>query len=71
MAQFRVVVVGHDVYVVGLGLFDVGALHDGNQVCAVLERNQKRLLDYESTSGLLIPTVALLAGNSPAEKLLQ
>lgn len=42
VAQFRVVVVGHDVDVVGLRLFDVSStLHDGHQVCAVLEGNHR------------------------------
>lgn len=41
VAQLRVVVVGHDVYVVGLRLFDVGALHNGNQVRAVLMGNHR------------------------------
>lgn len=50
MAQLRVVVVGHDVHVVGLRLFDVGTLHDGNQVGAVLRGNQR-----EATVGPGIP----------------
>lgn len=60
VAQLRVVVVGHDVHVVGLRLFDVGTLHDGNQVGAVLRGNHR-----EATVGpgiretVLKPTVAL------------
>lgn len=42
VAQFRVVVVGHDVDVVGLRLFDFGStLHDGKLVCAVLKRSHR------------------------------
>lgn len=41
VAQLRVVVVGHDVHVVGLRLLDVGTLHDGNQVGAVLRGNHR------------------------------
>lgn len=37
VAQFRVVVVGHDIYVVGLRLFYVRALYYRNQVSSVLE----------------------------------
>lgn len=37
VAQFRVVVVGHDVYIVGLGLFYIGGLDYRNQVSSVLE----------------------------------
>lgn len=36
MAQVRVVVVGHHVHIVGLGLLYVRGLHDRHQVCPVL-----------------------------------
>lgn len=42
VAQFRVVVVGHDIYIVCLGLFDVGALDYRNQVSSILEQNEKQ-----------------------------
>lgn len=42
VAEIRVVVVGHDIDVVGLRLFDFAStLHDGDQVCAVLKKNHR------------------------------
>lgn len=42
VAQFRVVVVGHDIYVVCLGLFDVSTLDYRNQVSSILEQNERQ-----------------------------
>ena len=36
VAQLRVVVVGHDVHIVGLGVFHIRALYNRYQVCSVL-----------------------------------
>lgn len=41
VAQARVVVVGHDIHIVGLRLFHISALHDGNQICPVLGLDEK------------------------------
>lgn len=41
VTQLRVVVVGHDVHIVGLRLFNIRALHNRNQVGPVLEGDEK------------------------------
>lgn len=41
MAQMRVVVVGHDIYIVGLRLFYIRVLYNRNQICSVLEWEER------------------------------
>lgn len=41
MAQLRVVVVGHDVHIVGLRLFHVIVLHNRYQICPVLKEEEE------------------------------
>lgn len=42
VAQLRVVVVGHDVHIVGLRLFYIIVLHNRYQICPVLEEEEER-----------------------------
>ncbi len=77
VAQFRVVVVGHDINIVGLRLFYISALHYRNQICSVLEwKNKYREFSLCGcwrwiNEQYFTSHWCLLFAHLPAEKLLQ